>query len=548
MNSETLNKLIEQLLNFFDDHNIRAIAENEKIDFQVAIHSFVKDDDGLPSINNKFRFEIIIPNDYPKSKLVIRTKSRLFNPYFFYKMDYSEFNSKYLSQTNNLVEIVTVFIHILQFDSDYLGSNTSEVHNPDALRWYLKNKNTNMFPTDTFFAKRTKIFEIQGVSEPLKKKFELITNQTKITKKFEITDSKPAFKPQEQAEPALTIDENFTAIKDNRTDKNYKIYIREEAKKDIFNHINWSNKKTSNEQGGVLIGNSFFDKEKQITYSIVEMAIPADTAKGNQIHLTFDHNTWKKMIDLVDILLGSENERNLQVVGWYHTHPNALNIFMSPTDLETQKKFFYQDWHFAIVLNPQKEIWGAFHGNNAKGCLGFFIKNNIEKLPSPENETNAINNHSNNSISNETQENQHVTEITNNSEPEKKRIFFNQLSLNPKVLITVFFCIFILVSVFFIFGIVSDSTNGLNAFSKKDSITKQNQNKLIATIEYKKGLIIRHDSVIKSDSIGFVGKNEIVTILKNNATKKWYLIETRDSVKGWIPYKIDTIKTINFKK
>ena len=86
-----------------------------------------------------------------------------------------------------------------------------------------------------------------------------------------------------------------------------------------------------------------------------------------------NHATWKKMIDRVDMMLDSNPNKDLQIIGWYHTHPNQLDVFMSETDVGTQMRFFSNDWQFAIVLNPHKKLWRAFHGKNAEECKGFLI-------------------------------------------------------------------------------------------------------------------------------------------------------------------------------
>jgi len=80
------------------------------------------------------------------------------------------------------------------------------------------------------------------------------------------------------------------------------------------------------------------------------------------------HETWKDMLDVVDNL-----DSKLQIVGWYHTHPNDLDVFMSGTDTATQARVFSHDWQFAIVLNPHKKIWRSFYGANSNECQGYVI-------------------------------------------------------------------------------------------------------------------------------------------------------------------------------
>jgi hypothetical protein len=53
---------------------------------------------------------------------------------------------------------------------------------------------------------------------------------------------------------------------------------------------------------------------------------------------------------------------DLKIIGWYHTHPNDLGVFMSATDRRTQELYFNKPGDFAIVLNPQRCHSQAFLG------------------------------------------------------------------------------------------------------------------------------------------------------------------------------------------
>ncbi len=47
------------------------------------------------------------------------------------------------------------------------------------------------------------------------------------------------------------------------------------------------------------------------------------------------------------------------VVGWYHSHPGH-GIFMSPTDVDTQKSMFASSFHRAVVIDPINKEIGAY--------------------------------------------------------------------------------------------------------------------------------------------------------------------------------------------
>lgn len=174
---------------------------------------------------------------------------------------------------------------------------------------------------------------------------------------------------------AQNFDERYSSNTQNSESSN-KIFISKKARDTIFKHISWSvdTERNSVEQGGILIGHSYLDKKTKDISSVAVGAIPATTAKGSMAYLEFDHNTWKLMIDELDLINEDNQDSELQVIGWYHTHPGRLSVFMSGTDLNTQRKMFSKDWQFAIVLNPQKEIWRAFNGSEAKECKGYMLK------------------------------------------------------------------------------------------------------------------------------------------------------------------------------
>jgi len=106
-------------------------------------------------------------------------------------------------------------------------------------------------------------------------------------------------------------------------------------------------------------------------YGVVHSVVAGDLAKGSGAYLLMDHETWKSMLDRADRLNEALGQDAMRVVGWYHTHPNELSVFLSGTDRATQARMFSRPWQFAVVLNPQKEIWRVFHGAESIECVGY---------------------------------------------------------------------------------------------------------------------------------------------------------------------------------
>ncbi|MEB3187514.1 MAG: Mov34/MPN/PAD-1 family protein [bacterium] len=108
------------------------------------------------------------------------------------------------------------------------------------------------------------------------------------------------------------------------------------------------------EHGGLLFGDLFEDAERG-PYVCLVQALPARRTEGSGIHLRFTPETWEAL--RADP--GWPDERAL--LGWYHSHP-GLGVFLSGTDLGTQRRHFAHPWSVAVVLDPLAETWGVFVG------------------------------------------------------------------------------------------------------------------------------------------------------------------------------------------
>jgi len=200
-------------------------------------------------------------------------------------------------------------------------------------------------------------------------------NNLEMKKLFKITAEEIPDIPFTKAEEELETIKKLRAESLSK-ENSHKLLITANARKQIFKHISWNKYTETNsvEQGGLLLGCTYFDEVQDLMYGIVEIAIPALTAEGSTTYLKFNHATWKKMIDEIDIIIDKSPESNIYVIGWYHTHPGSLPVFMSGTDRNTQLKMFSKYWQFAVVLNPQKKIWKAFNGKDTIECSGYILK------------------------------------------------------------------------------------------------------------------------------------------------------------------------------
>ncbi len=303
---------------------------------------------------------------------------------------------------DNLGAYILRIANSLQYRDAYIDRQ-GKIANYMALKWYLKSIDRNgLFPSDDLQLPSLKSFKIQtlmATKQP--KKFEVAKTmetekdnqqpssspvlESKPRKKFEVTLVTPAYAPVEKIKPSFhTIEElssNFGSDSYRNHDDSLKneegewqsshtFYLTRQAFESISNHIGWNNSTSANcvEQGGILLGHTYVDPETKQIFCIAEQSVAGKSAKGSGAYLEMTHETWKEMLDVVDSL-----HSELQIVGWYHTHPNGLPVFMSGTDMATQARIFGNDWQFAIVLNPHKKIWRAFYGISSKECHGYVL-------------------------------------------------------------------------------------------------------------------------------------------------------------------------------
>ncbi len=268
----------------------------------------------------------------------------------------------------------------LKYEEGYVKPDAKQIANKEAAKWYKNNRNNGqLFPGDNVQLPSGKTFQVvsnrdvQSQNSPI---FQLMpSNESANRVKFEIKESKPPYSPAERKKPDLPpvyhFNSNFRS--EQGSSLGYEFYLKMNAFNTIQHHIAWGSRTHENvvEQGGLLLGHAFRNPDSGVVYAIAEQAIPGRLARGSAGYLAVTHETWKEMLDYVD-RLGTQ----LQVIGWYHTHPNNLDVFMSGTDRTTQERLFGNDWQFAIVLNPHKQIWRAFYGADSRECRGYVLASN----------------------------------------------------------------------------------------------------------------------------------------------------------------------------
>ena len=145
----------------------------------------------------------------------------------------------------------------------------------------------------------------------------------------------------------------------------------------LFDRIGWGQeyKYDDVQQAGILVGNYYRDLSdtKEIIWGDVLVVIPADPELVNASFESVDITitAWQKMLDAA----GEYRTENLQVLGWYYTHPNHINKSISAIALSTQRKVFTHEYAFCVAFNPSQKNWSAFYGSHCKECTGELILN-----------------------------------------------------------------------------------------------------------------------------------------------------------------------------
>ncbi len=135
-----------------------------------------------------------------------------------------------------------------------------------------------------------------------------------------------------------------------------KVIASQNALTQVLEH---SQSNLQSELGGILLG-SAFRHEDQI-YVEIEAAVPAVTKDRGPVHFKFTADSWAQLHQ--DRL---ERYPNLEVVGWFHTHPD-LGVFYSGDDVVVHSAAFTLPWQVGLVVDPLRN----------EACLFGWVKGNL---------------------------------------------------------------------------------------------------------------------------------------------------------------------------
>ncbi|MCW3095690.1 MAG: Mov34/MPN/PAD family protein [Chthonomonadaceae bacterium] len=116
------------------------------------------------------------------------------------------------------------------------------------------------------------------------------------------------------------------------------------------------------ELGGLLMGEAFYDAEQEFYGVVIEEALPAYDGEGTALTFSYTEATWQALSPQLQTLPSTWT-----LLGSFHSHP-GMGVFLSSTDLETQRGIFFHDWQIALVIDPLSNAIGFFFGAEGHSC------------------------------------------------------------------------------------------------------------------------------------------------------------------------------------
>jgi proteasome lid subunit RPN8/RPN11 len=126
---------------------------------------------------------------------------------------------------------------------------------------------------------------------------------------------------------------------------------------------------TSVELGGILLGFECVDDQTGEPFVWVTQALEAKHYENTQASFTYTHDSWEEITRERD-----QRFPDLDIVGWYHTHPD-FGVFLSSHDLFIHHHFFAQPLQVAYVVDPIRQDRGFFQWRDGQmeQVGGFFL-------------------------------------------------------------------------------------------------------------------------------------------------------------------------------
>ncbi len=160
-----------------------------------------------------------------------------------------------------------------------------------------------------------------------------------------ISEQDSVWKNVPQQMPAAT-EEEIILHGDYPSQRQVRVILSQTAIEQISQH---AHSDLNREVGGALLGRVV--RHQAQTFVEALQALPAPSSDHGPLHFTFSADTWA--------YINQRREASfpeLEIVGWFHTHPN-LSVFFSSDDVVVHTAAFTLPWQVGMVVDPiQNEV------------------------------------------------------------------------------------------------------------------------------------------------------------------------------------------------
>ncbi|MEG4634221.1 Mov34/MPN/PAD-1 family protein [Microcoleus sp. AR_TQ3_B6] len=143
------------------------------------------------------------------------------------------------------------------------------------------------------------------------------------------------------------------------------VFVEREAEAQLIQHLSID---PYNETGGVLVGQAYLCPDTKNYYTEIVGSIAAPYTVGNRVHFQFTPECWQAILNNQ-----KQDFPGTTIVGWYHSHPGH-GIFLSGTDLNTQRLCFKQIWQIAVVYDPLRREIGYFYDADGRRIEAIYLQ------------------------------------------------------------------------------------------------------------------------------------------------------------------------------
>lgn len=165
----------------------------------------------------------------------------------------------------------------------------------------------------------------------------------------ESQDHKQAPGPDQAQEPKIELENGEDAGEAEPAARPPRVTFGDHVLAEILRH---ARSDISHEIAGVLLGEVYGDSVQRVV--VVDACIRAAHTRAARGNVTFTHDTWEQINATID-----EEYPDLEIVGWYHSHPD-FGIFLSSYDTFIHENFFSAPWQIAYVIDPVRGDRGCF--------------------------------------------------------------------------------------------------------------------------------------------------------------------------------------------